>query len=246
MTKLQQQQVQNEYVAYFDPNFKPEDPTTTAEQKSHRYKYNAHMNSSVGKLFQNKDQRENPEDNAVEEQKFQSKRMGTQKVSNFNNTIIGGQPPEEQWQTTQHLMNNGEDPLNAKRNNRKKIVQKFEPELFVSPITGERIAEYGTWKEDIQNQGRIKPNQEKDNEEDLMLDDPILQKLKSQLSLRGAKGIIGLGRIFRIMDDDGSNTLSFQEFKKAMKEFGMSLSDTETILLFKKFGECFHLFVRFL
>jgi hypothetical protein len=40
------------------------------------------------------------------------------------------------------------------------------------------------------------------------------------------------------MDDDGSNTLSFPEFKKAMREVGMtSLSDTEIVMLFKRFGE---------
>lgn len=64
-----------------------------------------------------------------------------------------------------------------------------------------------------------------------------MYKLKQQLSMRGAKGILGLGRLFRIMDDDKSNSLCFNEFKKAMKEFGMALNDTELILLYKRFGK---------
>ena len=38
-------------------------------------------------------------------------------------------------------------------------------------------------------------------------------------------GIIGLGRKFRIMDDDGSKSLNRAEFNKAMKECNLSLSD---------------------
>jgi hypothetical protein len=33
--------------------------------------------------------------------------------------------------------------------------------------------------------------------------------------------------------------LSFSEFKKAMRDFGMILNDTETIILFKRFGKHF-------
>jgi hypothetical protein len=161
------------------------------------------------------------------------------KVSNFNNAVIGGQSPEgDPWQTTAQLMNNPDDGANKKSIHGKKLATKFESELFVSPITGEPIADYGSWKEDLKNgqkpQKKLDPEEEK---EAMMVDDPLLQKLKHQLSMRGAKGIIGLGRIFRIMDDDGSNSLSFPEFKKAVKEFGVVLSDSETIVLFKKFGK---------
>jgi hypothetical protein len=40
------------------------------------------------------------------------------------------------------------------------------------------------------------------------------------------------------MDDDGSRSLSFPEFKKAMREVGLTgTSDTEIVMLFKRFGE---------
>jgi len=41
---------------------------------------------------------------------------------------------------------------------------------------------------------------------------------RSKLLLRGAKSILGIGRIFRIMDDDRSGSLNFNEFQKGVKE----------------------------
>ena len=62
-----------------------------------------------------------------------------------------------------------------------------------------------------------------------------LEDLRVQLADRGAKGIIGLGRKFRILDDDGNGTLSYDEFKKGLDEMNIKLSDAETIDLFKYF-----------
>ena len=53
----------------------------------------------------------------------------------------------------------------------------------------------------------------------------LLVDLKEQLALRGARGIIGLQRKFRIMDDDGNQAINYGEFKKAMKECGINTSD---------------------
>ena len=60
----------------------------------------------------------------------------------------------------------------------------------------------------------------------------IIQTLKRQLKARGAHGMIGLGRKFRIMDDDGSKSLSLMEFKKAMREMELPLSDKDMRLVF--------------
>lgn len=48
--------------------------------------------------------------------------------------------------------------------------------------------------------------------------DPILDNLREQLRRRGASGILGLAKKFRIMDDDNSGSLDMAEFEKAMKE----------------------------
>ena len=44
-------------------------------------------------------------------------------------------------------------------------------------------------------------------------------KLKEKLATRGARGIIGLQRQFKIMDDDNSKSLNKYEFSKAMNDF---------------------------
>jgi hypothetical protein len=63
----------------------------------------------------------------------------------------------------------------------------------------------------------------------------ILRKLKEQLISRGARGIVGLQRKFKIMDDDDSKSLSFEEFRKAVLESGLQLTDAELQMMFNYF-----------
>lgn len=53
----------------------------------------------------------------------------------------------------------------------------------------------------------------------------VLQQLRAQLKARGAPGIIGLQRKFKIIDDDDSKTLNMSEFKKGIRECGLNLSE---------------------
>lgn len=52
---------------------------------------------------------------------------------------------------------------------------------------------------------------------------------------RGARGIIGLQRVFKNIDDDGSKTLSKQEFEKACKEFKTDIAVDDVGVLFAAF-----------
>lgn len=69
--------------------------------------------------------------------------------------------------------------------------------------------------------------------------DPGLQqnidKLRDQLKSRGARGFVGLQRKFKIMDDDNSRSLNLVEFKKAMKETGLNLTELQLSQLFSAF-----------
>ncbi|KAI8115252.1 calcyphosin-like isoform X1 [Lucilia cuprina] len=66
--------------------------------------------------------------------------------------------------------------------------------------------------------------------------DPI-SKLRAICISRGANGIIGLGRVFRNMDDDGSKALNEYEFTKGIKEMGLELSNEEIKEMFRSFDE---------
>lgn len=63
----------------------------------------------------------------------------------------------------------------------------------------------------------------------------LVQKLKQKLASRGARGIIGLGKQFRIMDDNNSRSLDLYEFTKAMKDYMLGFSDAEIKNLFAYF-----------
>ena len=45
---------------------------------------------------------------------------------------------------------------------------------------------------------------------------------------RGAKGLIGLKRQFKIMDSDGSGALDFGEFKKALTDYKIESTEEES------------------
>ncbi|OAF70359.1 Calcyphosin [Intoshia linei] len=56
--------------------------------------------------------------------------------------------------------------------------------------------------------------------------DPI-ELLRAQCLCRGASGIKGLGRVFKIMDDDGNRTLDIKEFKKGVHDYGVIMEPDE-------------------
>ena len=73
----------------------------------------------------------------------------------------------------------------------------------------------------------------------LKKDDPqsLLALFKDKLKARGPRGMIGLQRMFQIMDDDKSQTLSLPEFTKACKDFKSGISEENVPILFKLFDK---------
>jgi Ca2+-binding EF-hand superfamily protein len=65
----------------------------------------------------------------------------------------------------------------------------------------------------------------------------LIKKMKMNLKRRGADGIAGLARKFRIIDKDGSGTLDLKEFQLCMKECQLPFTPVETEELFKFFDE---------
>mmetsp|Transcript_15351 Transcript_15351/g.14949 ORF Transcript_15351/g.14949 Transcript_15351/m.14949 type:complete len:260 (+) Transcript_15351:520-1299(+) len=64
-----------------------------------------------------------------------------------------------------------------------------------------------------------------------------IQKFKQKIMGRGAKGLIGLKRQFKIMDSDGSGALDMNEFKKALDDYKVGVSEQETEVLFSIFDK---------
>lgn len=63
----------------------------------------------------------------------------------------------------------------------------------------------------------------------------MMELFRDKLKARGARGMIGLQRIFKIMDDDGSLTLSMPEFVKAVRDFRMGIAESSCPALFDAF-----------
>ncbi|CAG9537659.1 unnamed protein product [Cercopithifilaria johnstoni] len=66
--------------------------------------------------------------------------------------------------------------------------------------------------------------------------DPV-ERLRLQCLIRGNAGIKSLGRSFRIMDDNGSRTLDFEEFQKGLHDFDVKSTSEEIQEVFKKFDK---------
>jgi len=191
---------------------------------------NHHNESDVGKLFQAADP------TAVPAIPLPSKRMLGRPESNVNNGVIGGYTDvEDPWQTTTQSAQEGEKIEFKSRHSMKKRLSELEPEDMISPITGNRVADYGHWAEDLKAKRAAALAAEEESEDDDTEQDPLLKRLQTQLASRGAKGIVGLARLFKIMDDDGSGSLCFAEFKKAMRDCKMVLTEMELLVLFKRF-----------
>ncbi|XP_055369264.1 calcyphosine-like b isoform X2 [Betta splendens] len=62
-----------------------------------------------------------------------------------------------------------------------------------------------------------------------------LEKLRLQCLARGSSGIKGLGRTFKIMDDDNSRSLEFKEFLKGLNDYGIPMDKQEAMDVFQRF-----------
>jgi Ca2+-binding EF-hand superfamily protein len=117
------------------------------------------------------------------------------------------------------------------RNQRSSGQKGDSPETHEQKMQVHRILQDRGWLQACRQvgvQSSADPNQQARGDAE-----KVQEKLRTILARRGAKGIIGLGRSFKIMDDDGSRSLGPQEFSKAMRDFGMGITEHEVAALFK-------------
>ncbi len=59
--------------------------------------------------------------------------------------------------------------------------------------------------------------------------------VRDKIKSRGARGIVGLQRMFKMMDDDNSRQLSLYEFTKAMRDFKVGIAEEYIPTIFNAF-----------
>ena len=64
-------------------------------------------------------------------------------------------------------------------------------------------------------------------------DAELIEKVRGRIKERGARGIIGIGRSFRIIDDDGSKCLSQAEFNKCLRDYRISTDPAEQDAIYR-------------
>lgn len=128
-------------------------------------------------------------------------------------------------------------------NQRKTVNTKYDPRKSLKPW------EHGKLPPEVSSKPKIYqkpatslwdvPKDEKKVHKFESSGDPILDSLKEQLHSHGATGILSISKKFKIISDGISNTLDFEKFKKAMKEYDLiDLSDQAIKHLFHYFGQC--------
>ena len=73
--------------------------------------------------------------------------------------------------------------------------------------------------------------------EDLNEGEIILEKIRKKLSARGVRGITSIAKNFRLIDEDNSQTIDYNEFKKASKDFRFDLTENEIQIAFSLFDK---------
>ena len=63
----------------------------------------------------------------------------------------------------------------------------------------------------------------------------LMERFREKLAKRGSRGIMGLGRSFKIADDDRSGNLCMEEFQKAIHDFRVGFRPEQTSKMFKVF-----------
>lgn len=66
-------------------------------------------------------------------------------------------------------------------------------------------------------------------------EEQLITHLRARIAARGARGISGIGKKFKIADDNNSKSLDQEEFKKAMHDFRVGLNQKQVTMAFRIF-----------
>ena len=113
--------------------------------------------------------------------------------------------------------------------------REFVSELFSNKSLSKKQKSAQIEKQEIPEKNEIVvENEEKNN---LKLNNPeeILNLMKDVLNERGVQGICSIARNFRIIDENNSQTIDFDEFKQVCNMYNFGLDDKQLKMVFGNF-----------
>eukprot|EP00826_Nyctotherus_ovalis_P006571 TRINITY_DN1156_c0_g2_i3.p1 TRINITY_DN1156_c0_g2~~TRINITY_DN1156_c0_g2_i3.p1 ORF type:complete len:592 (+),score=134.30 TRINITY_DN1156_c0_g2_i3:690-2465(+) len=120
------------------------------------------------------------------------------------------------------------------------------------PLTASQNAPFGTTEEPTDYSTALRPRRAEDSKEMAAgypskkgsphksvgasyTDKQLISGFRKVLLSRGTRGIVGMQRAFKIIDDDNSGSLSLPEFKKVVREYRLKYSESDAERLFRVF-----------
>ena len=79
--------------------------------------------------------------------------------------------------------------------------------------------------------------EEKDEIQNINTPEGIMDIIKEKLNQRGVQGICSIARNFRIIDENNSQTIDFNDFKQVCNMFNFGINDNQLIIVFEHFDQ---------
>ena len=113
--------------------------------------------------------------------------------------------------------------------------REFVSELFSNKSLSKKQKSAPIEKQEIPEKNEIVVENEEKNNLKLNNSEEILNLMKDVLNERGVQGICSIARNFRIIDENNSQTIDFDEFKQVCNMYNFGLDDKQLKMVFGNF-----------
>lgn len=158
---------------------------------------------------------------------------------------VYGKTAKEQWKYDMHRSLFGEKDQTPMKYDVQSVYQK-KPSSKQPVSSGMVAAGTGAWGQldkgsNIKSQQDVPLYQQYPSQQQQRQFDPraseksVLEQVRQKIISRGARGINGIKRVFKIMDDNESKTLDVEEFSKALNEYRIQIERPDVEKVFRLF-----------
>lgn len=116
---------------------------------------------------------------------------------------------------------------------RARPAQERENVSNAMPTAGGRKTQNFT--ENVQGERDARRSAQQNTNTKFVANEDLIERVRTRIKERGARGILNLGKSFKIMDDDRSGYLDNAEFAKALKSYRISNDNMEIQAIFEVF-----------